>query len=264
MRLAFIFVTAALTIGSPASAQSEHDHSQHRQVPASPPSSRHVPPDPPSTLLEPMSHEQMHRMMEMDDSARFGRVVLDRLEWQQDDALAWEATAWYGGDRNKLLIKSERDSEGDIDRTRTEALWDRTVSAWWNLQTGVRVDSGFGPTRTWAAFGIEGLAPYWIDLETTFYAGDGGRTALRVEARHDLRLTQRLIVQSRLEANAYGKSDPELERDSGLSEFAAGLRLRYEIRREIAPYLGLQWSTHQGKTEDDEELRVVAGMRLSF
>jgi copper resistance protein B len=184
-----------------AFAQTEHDHAQHQQHEATEtsPSSTHVPPDPPTHMLEPMTTEQMHEMMEMDDSAQFGGVAFDRAEWRgEDDAIAWSASAWYGGDYNKLMIKSEGELRSNDDELRSEVLWDHAISSWWNLQTGVRVDSGTAPAQTWLALGIEGLAPYWIDVDATIYVADEGRTALRVELRHDMRLTQRLILQPML------------------------------------------------------------------
>jgi copper resistance protein B len=258
-----------------AFAQDHHDHTQHPQHEPAETSqaSTHVPPDPPSHVLEPMSTEQMHEMMEMDDSARFGGVAFDRAEWrEQDDTMAWSAAAWYGGDYNKLMIKSEGELHSDDDELRSEVLWDRAISSWWNLQTGVRMDSGTAPTRTWLAFGLEGLAPYWIDVDTTFYVADEGRTALRVELRHDVRLTQRLILQPQIEANAYGKSDARRSLGSGLSDVEAGLRLRYEFRREIAPYIGVHWTSLFGETsdyaravdEDDDVVQFVAGIRFWF
>ncbi|MFL6550741.1 MAG: copper resistance protein B [Povalibacter sp.] len=267
-------VCVLLLIGvSRVFAQAEHDHSQHQHTTETAEASSHVPPAPPSEVLPPMSTEQMHSMMEMDDSARFGSVKVDRLEWRDEsDSTAWNLSARYGGDYNKLVLKSEGDIRDHDRELRNELLWDRIIGAWWNLQAGVRVDSGTGPTRTWAAFGIEGLAPYWIDFESTLYVSDEGRTALRVEARYDLRFTQRLILQPQLEANAYGKSDPERALGSGLSDLEAGLRLRYEFRREIAPYIGVQWTALFGTTADlaesenrsSDEVQFVAGIRVWF
>lgn len=269
---------ALLLTGSAAYAQAGHDHSQHQQhaVPETQGTeeSRHVPPDPPSHLMEPMSNVAMAETMGMDDAARFGAAVIDRLEWRNaDDALAWEAKAWYGGDYDKFALKTEGErAHGDTQHARTEALWEHTIARWWSTQAGVRYDSGKGPSRNWAALGIEGLAPYWFDVEATVYVGEQGRTALRAEGKYDLRFTQRLILQPQLELNLYGKDDPERGIGSGLSDFEAGLRLRYEIRREIAPYIGVHWRRSFGTTadladaagEDVSETRFVAGLRLWF
>ena len=264
-----------LLLFATASAGAQHDHSHHAHTPqdAQPAAtSGHIPPDPPTHAMPPMSNEEMSEIMAMDDAEPYGSIVLDRLEWRErDDALAWEGSAWYGGDYDKLLIKSEGES-GDADHFRTELLWDRVISSWWSLQAGARHDSGEGPSRTWAAIGVEGLAPYWIDLEATFYVSDEGRTALRMEASYDLRLTQRLILQPQMETNLYGKDDPDRGIGSGLSDLQVALRLRYEIRRELAPFIGVHWSGVFGETadmaqaggSDDDELQFVAGLRLWF
>ncbi len=136
----------------------------------------------------------------------------------------------------------------------------------------MRHDSGDGPSRTWAAIGVAGLAPYWFDIDATFYAAEHGRTALRFEGHYDLRLTQQWILQPLLEMNLYGKDDQERQLGSGLSDVAAGLRLRYEFRRECAPYAGVHWTRLFGETadlaqsagNDVTEVQFVAGIRLWF
>lgn len=261
-------VVAMMCASIAAQAQQDHSHHQHAPRAEERPASSHVPPDPPSTLPGPMSPEHMHEMMDMDDSARFARARFDRLEWQEDDVLAWSANASMGGDDDKLMLKSEGEIEDDADRIRTEVLWDHAAFAWWDLQTGIRIDSGIGPTRTWIALGFEGTAPYWIDVDATIYASDEGRTAARLETSYDLRITQRWILQPLIEANAYGKSDPERGIGSGLSELETSLRLRYEIRRGLAPYVGVQWTNYYGRTadymEEKDEVGAVAGIALKF
>jgi copper resistance protein B len=151
-----------LIFSAAAVGQGEHDHSHHQPASeAGTEVSPHVPPAPPSHPMAPMSNEEMGEIMAMDDAARFGMIAIDRLEWREaNDAIGWEGTAWYGGDYNKLMLKSEGDwIDNETTHTRTELLWDRVVSSWWSLQAGVRYDSGDGPSRTWAALGIEGLAP---------------------------------------------------------------------------------------------------------
>jgi copper resistance protein B len=271
-----LLALALLPLG-PVFAQDEHAHHEHHEPapkkPAAPASSSHVPPDPPSHVMEPMSNAEMAEIMAMDDAAAFGSIAFDRFEWREhSDAIAWEGSAWYGGDYNKLMLKSEGESADGADHLRTELLWDRTISRWWHMQTGVRHDSGEGPSRTWAAFGIEGLAPYWIELEATAYVGEEGRTALRAEGSYDLRFTQRLILQPQFEINLYGKDDPERGLGSGLSDVQAALRLRYEVRREFAPFIGVHWSRLFGETadiaqaqgSDDSEVQFVAGLKVWF
>jgi len=247
--------------------------------------SDHVPPDPPTRALGPMSAREMSRMMEMDDERSFGTVVFDQLEWRNTDAgsaAAWDAEARYGGDYNKLWLKTEGRyfDSGRVQPGRgstaleasADLLWNRIISRWWNLQAGLRQDFGDGPGRTWAALGVEGLAPYGFDTQATVYLGEEGRSALRVKAEYDLYLTQRLIVQPKIEANAYGRADPARSVGTGLSSAELGLRLSYEFRREFAPYVGLDWSWAFGSTAtlihdqggDAHDLQVVAGLKVWF
>ena len=223
-----------------------------------------------------MSYKEMAAMMEMDDAATFGKVMLDQLELEADSGhtlLAWDGQAWYGSDYNKVWLKSEGlPNDGDKTDARTELLWDRIVTRWWSVQAGVRYDLGQGPARGWAAAGIEGLAPYWFDLEATFYVGDEGRTAARLRAERDLLITQRLIVQSEFETDLYGKPDVARQIGSGISDLQLALRVRYEIRRELAPYVGLTWRRDFGATaqfaRDDavapSALLWIAGLRAWF
>lgn len=269
--VALLLGRAAAVLGQ---TQDHADHSQHAPAASTESTvSTHVPPQPPTHPMGPMTGTEMIELMAMDDAASYGSVTIDQFEWREDDdALAWKASAWYGGDRDKLVFKTEGIDAGDGGHSRSELLWDRVMSRWWNLQAGARHDAGDGPSRTWAALGVQGLAPYWLDFDAAFYLGEQGRTALRVEARYDLRLTQRWILQPQLEANLYGKDDPERHLGSGLADVQAGLRLRYEIRREFAPYVGLNFTGLFGETADlaraaggdDGETRIVAGFRVWF
>ena len=211
--------------------------------------------------------------MGMDDAALFGTLILDQLEWTGDDALAWDAMAWYGGDYWKLAFEAEGEhNDGMTEESRSELLVDRIVARWWSMRAGIRHDAGFGPARDWLAFGVEGVAPYWFELAATAYLGEAGRTALRFEGRYEARLAQRLTLQPLLEIDAYGKSDPERALGAGLAKLEAGLRLRYEIRREFAPYIGVAWYRLLGDTadiakstaQDTDDVTFVAGLRLVF
>ena len=114
----------------------------------------------------------------------------------------------------------------------------------------MRHDNGSGPDRNWLAFGVQGLAPYWFNVDATGYLGDQGRSALRLSASYELLLTQRVVLQPQLELNAYGKDDPARGIGSGLSDATAGLRLRYDISRQFSPYIGVEWSGRFGRTGD--------------
>jgi copper resistance protein B len=237
------------------------------------PAPDHVPPPPPVHAMGDMSYAGMVEVMGMDDRARVGLFALDRLEYVEGGAKAWSAQAWYGGDSDKLWLRSEgRHADGGIEHADVELLWSHAIAPFWDRQLGVRRDFGRGPDRTWAAFGVQGLAPYWFELAATAYVGAAGRTALRVEADYELLLTQRLVLQPRLELNAYGKDDPEAGIGSGLSDAAFGLRLRYEIRREFAPYVGVEWTRlFSGSADlaradghDVNDMQWVVGLRAWF
>lgn len=212
----------------------------------------------------------------MDDNAVFSQLMLDQLENRfsgNGNTLAWEAQYWVGGDFNKLWIKSEGNrTAGTTDDADAQLLYDRAISAFWDLQLGVRQDFGYAPSRSWAAFGVQGLAPYFVDIEVTGFIGPGGRTAARFRASYELLFTQRLILEPELETNLYGHNDPARRVGSGLSNIEFGLRLRYEFHRQFAPYAGVVYACSYGHTADylqlvneqSHETRFVAGVRIWF
>jgi len=214
--------------------------------------------------------------LRLGDEHRYGALLVNRLErsyGEDDNATVYDAQAWFGTNYDRLVVKAEGErSRGALEHARTELLWGHALTAYWDAQLGIRSDSGEGPNREWLAVGIQGLAPYWFELDATAYFGSNGRTALRLEADYELLLTQRLILQPRIEANAYGKSDRERAIGSGLSDVAAGLRLRYEITRQFAPYVGIEWVRRYGETRDlvregggrGNDTRLVAGVRFWF
>ena len=235
----------------------------------------HVPPDPAQHPMAPMSDAEMTRVMAMDDTAKLFMFKLDTFERAKSSdaySTAWNAQAWYGGDFDKLLLRSEGEREHGKTDARVETFWNHAFASFWDWQLGVRHDFGSGPARDWAAFGVQGLAPYWFEIEATAYLGEGGRTALGLRAEYELLLTQRLILQPELELNLYGRNDRARGIASGLAEGEFGLRLRYEIRREFAPYIGIVRKYRRGFDErglgfepvSRSETQIVAGLRLWF
>ena len=210
------------------------------------------------------------------DEQNFRSIVIDNLEVSRVDGetvLPYDLEAWFGPAYDRVVLKAEGDFEsGDLAEARTELLWGHAIAAYWDTQLGIRYDSGRGPNRTWFAAGFEGIAPYWFDLEVTAYVGQSSRTALRLDASYDMLINQRLIFQPRLEMNFYGKDDIERGLGSGLADVALGLRLRYEIRRELAPYVGVEWVNQYGGTEDltraaggdPNDTRLTIGLRFWF
>lgn len=213
---------------------------------------------------------------DMADDDPYGMLLLEKFEYfngDNDNGLLFDGQAWYGGDYNKLWLKADGErSGGKAGATRYEALWDHAITTYWGTQLGIRHDAYQGPGRDWLAFGVQGLAPYWFEVEATAYVGENGRTAARVEANYDLLLTQRLILQPNVEVNFYGKDDSDRDIGSGLSDMDLSLRLRYEIKREIAPYIGIAYRRKFGDTanfardedEDVDDTRLMVGLRLWF
>ncbi|HID48692.1 MAG TPA: copper resistance protein B [Chromatiales bacterium] len=210
------------------------------------------------------------------DEQNFASLRLNRLEIVNTDDNTWtnyDLQAWFGRDYDRLVLKAEGDIDnGKLEDASTELLWGHAVATFWDTQLGLRYDSGEDPARTWLAFGIQGLAPYWFEVDATAYIGEQGRTALNLELEYELLFTQKLILQPRIEINWHGKRDAERGLGTGLTDLSAGLRLRYEFRREFAPYIGIERANRFGETadmarasgQDPDETRYLAGLRLWF
>lgn len=212
----------------------------------------------------------------MHGDAVLGYLLLDRLEFFDADghgAAAWEASAWIGNDLDRLWLRSEGERvAGDTEVGDLEVLYGRSIARWWDVVAGLRHDFGEGPTRDFAAFGVIGMTPYKFEVEATAYLGERGQTALRMEAEYDTLLTNRLVLQWQLEAELHGQDDAPLGIGSGLGTVEAGLRLRFEITRRFAPYIGVVRERAFGGTADFrreasepvDDTRWVAGLRFWF
>lgn len=200
----------------------------------------------------------------------FSTVRADTLE-MGDGAYAWEGEAWVGGDLNRAVFKTRGEgAEGERpDTAELQALWSRAIGPYFDLQAGLRHDVGAGPHRTWAVVGTEGLAPYWFEVQGAVFVSDRGEVLARGEGSWDLRITQRLILQPRAELEAAAGDSEALGLGAGLTRAEAGLRLRYEISRRFAPYVGVAWERKLGETasiarsagEDVGGARFVVGVR---
>ncbi|WP_326526302.1 copper resistance protein B [Dokdonella sp.] len=203
-------------------------------------------------------------------------VQFNRLEGYSGDGpggMAWEGQAWVGGDIHKLWLRSEGErAGGHTEGADLEVLYGRAVAPWWDFVVGMRHDFQPGPAQDFVALGVQGLAPYKFEVAATAYIGESGQTAARLEVEYELLLTNRLVLQPLVELEAHGKSDARRGIGSGLSSIEAGLRLRYEVTRQFAPYLGIVREQALGRTADfaragDEpaiDTRWVAGVRFWF
>jgi copper resistance protein B len=210
------------------------------------------------------------------DQTIFAHVIFNELEgrWNGSNTeFRWEGQGWVGTDYDKLWIKSEGTlSNGALDDGQQQFLYSRAITTYFDLQGGLRSDIDSRPTRNWAALGIQGLAPYFFDLELTGYVSGEGHLAAKLEASYDLLLTQRLILQPQVEVNLYSKADPARMVGAGFSDIDTGLRLRYEIDRKFVPYLGVVYEGKFGQTaslakragESTGDFRFAFGVRIWF
>ena len=219
----------------------------------------------------PVLHRPMQHAPEINSYVAFNR--LEVWDAKPGSAQAWEALAWVGSDLNRLWLRSEGErTRGTTEAADLEVLYGRSVSTWWDVLAGIKHDFSPGSSQTWAAFGVQGLAPYKFDVKATTYFGQSGQTAANVEVEYELLLTNRLILQPLIEVTAFGKDDPARGIGSGLSSAEAGVRLRYEISRKFAPYVGVVHERAFGNTADfrradtdsTRDTRLVAGVRIWF
>ena len=209
------------------------------------------------------------------DEHSFWSVLGDRLEYNNDEnSTVYDVQGWYGTTFERAVVKAEGDVvQGQLVESQTELLWSHAVTAYWDTQLGVRFDQyDEGESRQWLALSLQGLAPYWFEVDIGAYVGENGRTALSAEAEYELLLTQRWVLQSRVEMSINGKDDEINGVGKGLSALSAGMRLRYEFSRQFAPYVGIEWTQKYGnsadfaraKNEEVSNTSVVAGLRFWF
>jgi copper resistance protein B len=221
------------------------------------------------------------------DEREFGQPVMDREvfahaivnenegRWNGTNTqYRWDGEGWVGTDYNKLWIKSEGTllSNGTLEDGQHQFLYDRAITTYFDLQGGLRSDIDSLPTRNWAALGIQGLAPYFFDLELTGFVSGQGHLAAKFEAFYDLLITNRLILQPQIEVDLYSKADPARLTGAGFSSVDTGLRLRYEFNRKFAPYIGVVYEGKFGQTasfakrtgDSAGDFRFAFGVRVWF
>ena len=249
-----------LGIANSAAAQMHHDHSGH----GAPPAPASGDPGDPAPFGSPVMDQHV-----------FYHLMLNQLEGRfgPTSSFRWAGEAWLGTDEHRLWLRSEgRLSEGKVDDGQQELFYARPITTYFNALVGGRYDLDSAPGRGWGAIGIEGLAPLFFRVAATGYVGGNGRLAAKLEGSYDLLLTDKLILQPQIEMNFYSQADPERDIGSGLAEIDAGLRLRYEITRKVAPYVGVTYLGKFGGTADfaraaghaTDEVRFTLGLRTWF
>ena len=307
MRVAAILMLGGFLTPSAWSQTMDHSHMDHRQMdhgahPAQPavdrsvdPHAGHVMPAAPTSMPVaapppiPTDHAAdalydpavMARaraaMIRENGGMTFSQLMIDRAEYRAHkggDSYHWEGEGWIGGDINRLAIKSEGEGAvgGALHSAEVQALYSRAIDPWWNLIAGVRHDIRPQPQRSYATIGIDGLAPYWFEVEAQAFLSDRGDAHFRIEGSYDQRITQRLILQPAAELNVAAQDVPELGIGAGLSDVELGLRLRYELAREFAPYVGINWERRVGDSarfaraagEGASTTSLVMGLRFWF
>jgi copper resistance protein B len=293
--LKIIILAILLVFAAPAWAQdrsdmpmlgesaSQHDESTHR-VPKIEPA---IPEDmtleevfdvaespPPSHFPEPINDDRVYAF-----------TLVEQLEYrvanddETADHLGWEAQGWIGGDFHKFWWKNEGEAvfEGpNGGETETDLLYSRLIGPFWDFQVGLQYASEWGEDdyedRWSGVIALQGLAPYRFELENSLYISEDGDVILEIEAEYDLRITQRLVLQPRLETGFAFQDVPERNLGAGMTDVRLDLRLRYEIRREFAPYFGIRSQFLIGETdniaeasgEDSEQLFFLAGLHFAF
>ena len=239
--------TTPAVADDPKSMHMTPEEMGHIKMPESTESPAHETHAPDLGLERPAASQQVTPPMmpgmdtDMNDAGIIHRVWIENLEgaYGAKNGGAWDAQGWLGADFDKLWVKSEGATiGGKTQDSKIEVLWAHAILPFWDTQLGVRHDFSGGPSRKWAAFGVQGISPYWFDVELTGYVGEEGRTAVRLKTEYDINLTQRVILKPEINVNAYGKPDRARQIGAGLSGGQFELRLRYEFSRRFAPYAG--------------------------
>ena len=281
--LALVLAGRAVAAQTPP-AQDPHAGHQAEAAPADPHAGHHM--DAPAAELPPFipaltdadraaAFPDVHAHG-MNDNAVHSYVLVDQLEWQGasgSNGFSWDTKGWIGHDRSRFWFRSEGDRTGShTEQAQTNLLYGRSISRWWDVTAGVRLDTLPSTPRAALALGIQGLAPYRFDVEASAFVEPNGRSHVRFETKYDLLVTNRLIMQGLLETEIYTAADRERHIGAGLSTTDIGLRLRYEFRREVAPYVGVVWGRKYFGTADlaqahgdtASSARLAVGFRTWF
>jgi len=217
------------------------------------------------------------RQLKLADELLFFGGRVDQLEYrnsQDDSGWGYDGQFWMGTDYEKLLVnfEGELSESGRLDESTSELLWSSAFTSFWNTELGLSYDTSEYENQTWLAAGVSGLAPYWFEIDAMFYLTKGGQSAFQLSAEYELLLTQRLILQPGIELSAFAKDDFEQGQGKGISEVVVDARLRYEITRQFAPYIGVEWVRSLGHSADlrsregleNQQINLVSGVKFWF
>ncbi len=207
--------------------------------------------------------------MPMHAPGPYWKLLADRIEAgvsEESDTFSWDLQGWYGGDRKRIWFKSEGEgAQGQSpDHAEIQVLFGQMFAPFWDWQIGVRYDFEPDPSRSHFVLGVQGVMPYKLEFDGAFFVSEEGNVTARIETEYDLKITQRLVLQPRVEVNAAFSDDREIGLGSGFNSTALGLRLRYELRRELAPYIGIEWQQLYGETKDFARGAGEPGSLTSF
>jgi len=217
------------------------------------------------------------KQLKLADEMLFWGVNVDRFEYSNnrgDYEWVYDSQFWVGSDYDKLLVnfEGELSDSGKLEQSSSELLWSSALTTFWNTELGLRYDTSEYENQTWLAAGGSGLAPYWFEIDAMFYLTKGGQSEFQISAEYELLLTQRLILQPSIELSAFAKDDLEQGQGKGVSDVVLGARLRYEISRQFAPYIGVEWVKLFGNSADlrisegyeSQQINWVAGLKFWF
>jgi copper resistance protein B len=230
------------------------------------------------TLFDPSAMAEARRQLLIETGGMpTSAIFIDELEatWNDEHGgYAWDAQGWYGGDIHRFWWKTEGDGEfeNELEYAELQILYSRAITPYFDIQAGLRQSYRPDGDRTDVVLGVQGLAPYWFEVSAEAFVSNKGELTARAEAEYDLRLTQRLILQPAAEINFSADDIPEFQVASGTTGIELGARLRYELRRDFAPYIGVEWESAIGDTrdliesdaEDAEATRLIVGIRAFF
>ncbi len=259
---------------APAEPHAQHDHGDKPAAAAPdqhaghkmaeefvdpPEASNDVPPDAPAEFAADrfFGVDDMNRargiLRDEHGGALTYKIMGDMIEYRSqdgEDGYAWNGEAWFGGDIDRFVVKTEGEGGDEIESAEVQALYSRAWDHVTDLQIGIRHDIEPNPSRTYLALGFETVLPYWFEVEGALFVGERGQVLGRLDGNYEFQITQRLVLQPRAEVNFAAKDDAAIGLGSGLSDVELGLRLRYEIQREFAPYIGVSWERKFGETAD--------------